>query len=132
MVKFGRSKSEQCAKEIIGFLLNHGLWQDTCIYANGKRFGDYDGKTYHYYYGEEDINPWDCVFVEENINPKNYFEWVGDFLSMSFEGPFYDIVNYNYSSKYCNKYVDEFNAILDKYGYYYELGNAWNLSLYKK
>ena len=124
MIKFLRAKSEQCAKEIIAFLLKHEMWQDTYIYANGKRFSDYDG-NYHY------DNTWDCVFVEEGVNPKNYLEWTGDFLCMTFEGPLYEVLNYYLSFKYCDKLIAEFNAIINKYGYYYELGHAWSLALYK-
>lgn len=133
MVNFGKSKAEKCAKEIIDFLLKYGLWQDTFIYANNRRFGCYDRKKYHYYYndGDDKEAPWDCVFVEEDINPKDYLEWTSDFLCMSFEGPFYNIVNYYYPTKYCDKLLDEFNSIVRKYGYYYELGDAWNLALFK-
>lgn len=134
MVNFGKNKAEQCAKEIISFLLEHGLWQDTFIYANNRRFGCYDGrKNYHYYYndGYDKEAPWDCVFVEEDVHPEDYLDWASDFLSMSFEGPFYDIINYNRSISYCDKVLEEFNSIIHKYGYYYEVGNAWDLSLFK-
>lgn len=120
-----KTKAEKCALEIIEWMMSHNLWIDTCIYVNGKRYSDY-GDDGHYHYD----NTWDCVFCEDNMNPKNYFDWAGDFLSMSFEGDFYDIINYNLSINYCDSYMKEFDAILKKYGKYYELGNAWNLSLY--
>jgi hypothetical protein len=119
-----KTKAERCAFEIINFLIRHHLWQDTSVYVNGKRYGCYDGEHYRY------DNTWDCVFREDNMNPKDYVEYTSDFLTMTFEGPFYDIVNYNYSVKYCDRLLGEFNDILKKYNKYYELGYAWSLSLH--
>lgn len=119
-----RKKNEKCAFEIINFLIRHGLWQDTCVYVNGKRYTCYDGEHHRY------DSTWDCVFREDDKWAKDYMDYYSDFLAMSFEGPFYDVVNYNLSGKYCDKLIDEFNEVLKKYGKYYELGNAWNLALY--
>lgn len=119
-----KTKSERCALEIICWLLRHEMWIDTCIYANGKRFTCYDGE--HYQYG----NTWDCVFVEEDKNPKDYIEFSGDFLTMSFEGPLYDVINYSFSAKLCDKYIEELNDICKKYNKYWEPGYSWSLSLY--
>jgi hypothetical protein len=50
---------------------------------------------------------------------------------MSFEGPFYDVINYYLPApKYCDKLMKEFDEICSKYGKYYELGYAWSLALY--
>ena len=120
-----KTKAEKCAFEIINFLIRHKLWQDTCIYVNGKRYGCYDGEHYRY------DNTWDCVFREDNMNPKDYIEYSSDFLTMSFEGPFYDIVNYYFpSAKYCDKLMKEFDDICKRYGKYHEQGYAWSLALY--
>jgi len=129
MVEFDNNPQGQCAKEIITWLLKHEWWIDTTVYVNGKMYSCCDAQG-HYHYD----NIWDTVFVEENIDPNDYLEYNGDFLSMSFEGPLYDVLNLNYSFgiKTCDKYIEEFNNILNKYNKYYELGNAWNLSLYDK
>lgn len=129
MVQFNNVDSERCAEEIINWLIKNRLWQDTCIYANNRRFSDFDPetRTYHYVLSETD-DSFDCVFADENTDPKEYFTFAGDFLSMSFEGPLYGIFNYYRSN--CDKYINEFNAIIGKYGMHYELGNSWNLSLY--
>lgn len=44
---------------------------------------------------------------------------------MSFEGPLYDVLNYEFGSLAAG-----LDAIFEKYGVYYELGNAWNLTLH--
>lgn len=120
---------EKCAYEIIKLLIDNGLWVDTCVYANGKRWGckDVNGDgRYHY------DNTWDCVFVEENINPKEYFEYTGDFLCLSTESEFYYALNHYYYNDLCDTILKPFNNILDKYGKYYEMGDTWNLALYDK
>lgn len=122
-------KSEKCAKEIIEFLIEHNLWQDTYIYANHKRWGDEDPnekshKRFHY---ENDKDT--SVFVEEREYNDSY---KSDFLTMTFEGPVYEIFNYYLPIRYCDSIIKEFNDIISKYGYYYELGYAWSLALYKK
>ena len=119
-----KTEAEKCALEIINFLMRHEMWQDTSIYVNGKRYGCYDGEHYRY------DNTWDCVFREDNMNPADYVEYNSDFLTMTFEGPFYDVVNYYISAKYCDKILKEFDKIISKYKKYYELGYAWSLALY--
>ena len=119
-----KTKAERCAFEIINFLIRHHMWIDTSVYVNGKRYSCYDGEHYHY------DNTWDCVFREDNIDPKKYIEYTSNFLTMSFEGPFYDAINYNISAKYSDKIMAEFDDICHKYGKYYELGYSWSLALY--
>ena len=62
--------------------------------------------------------------VRENVDPKRYFKYVREpnIFSMSFEGRLYEILNYE------DMFV--FENIFKKYGLYYELGDAWNLSAY--
>ena len=130
------NEAEKCASEIIDFLINKGMWVDTFVYANGKRWGCYDADPTHKYEHNWERyhydNNWDCVFVEENINPKDYFEYTGNFLCLSTEGDFYDILNFYFPMSYCDIILEGFNAILEKYNKYYELGNAWNLALYDR
>jgi hypothetical protein len=121
-----KTKAEKCAEEIINWLLSKGIFDDTFVYVNGKRYGTYDGEG-KYHYGTDS---WDDVYVEDNQNPKNYFEYAGDFLSMSFEGPLYDALNYSWEFEVYEKWAEELANICEKYGKYFELGNAWNLSLY--
>ena len=119
--KLLKTKEEKLAKDIINFLLKHEIFDDTFVYVNGKRYGTYDGEHYHY-----GCNSWDDVYVEDNKDPKDYFEWAGKHLSMSFEGPLYDIVNGYFDIPGTQKLEAEFSDIFHKHGFYYELGNAWN------
>lgn len=119
-------KEEKLAKDIINFLLEHELFDDAFVYVNGKRYGTYDGK--HYYYGS---NSWNDVYVEDNKNPKDYFQYAGDYLSMSFEGPLYDVVNCYFDIPGNQKLEAEFSNIFHKHGFYYELGHSWSLTAVK-
>ena len=103
---------EKLAFEIVELLKKNGLWCDVCIYYNGKRLSD-----------EADGG----VKVETGMDPHDYFDYAGDILSMSFEGPLYRMINDG--PWFCG---GELWELFGKYGLYYELGNAWNLSAYEK
>lgn len=115
-----KTNIEELAQEIIGFLERSGLASDVSIYFNNKVMrnkGKYDD-DYNY------ISKWETT---ENVDPHDYFEYAAydHILSMSFEGPLYDVLNYTFG-----KMEEKFLSIFEKYGLYYELGNAWNLSAY--
>ena len=121
-----KTEAEKCTFEIINFLICRGLWQDTFVYVGNKRYGCYDGKHYHY------DNNWSCVFREDDKKASDYLEYHSNFITMTFEGPFYEIVNYDAPASYCNRVLEEFNNILKKYGTFYEVGYAWSLAIYKQ
>ncbi len=115
---------ELLAKEIQRWLCQNELWMDVSIYYNGKRMsthGEVDGKSVSRHNGEP--------FFEEDKDPRDYFEYVANphVLSMSFEGPLYAVLN-----GYCQgsgRLEKEFSNLLRRWGLYYELGDAWNLTV---
>lgn len=114
---------EELANEILEWLKENSLWVDCRIYFNGMAYStdDRDGS-----YTSGRIND---VHIIKDINPRDYFDYAGDILSMSFEGPLYEVFN-GYAGHISTKLCHEFSSILSEYGLYYELGNAWNLSVY--
>ena len=119
MKKLTRVDIELFAVDIMCYLTENDLDSDVCIYFNNKRIRhEYDWRT---------LNPKPKFIVEENMNPFDYFEYANHqhILSMSFEGPLYDELNYVYGKK-----TEGLEKIFKKYGCYFELGNAWNLSAY--
>lgn len=116
--KLTKELIEQLANEIMAYLEKYHLDSDVCIYFNNKRMkNEYDWRN-------PDKPP--ERIVEENMCPHDYFEYINydHILSMSFEGPLYDSLNYSgYKAEGLCK-------IFEKYGLYWELGNAWNLSAY--
>lgn len=116
------NQREQLATEIFNWLVDNELWVDVCIYFNGKRWSTNNKDCSEFCYNER-------KYFEDEANPMDYFEYVREpnILSMSFEGALYNVLN-GYS--YGNEEV-KFRKIFEKYGLYYELGNAWNLSCYE-
>lgn len=121
--KMTKPQIRKLAKEIRKFLLDHEMWVDTTIYFNGMAYST-DDRCGHYYYND----PEHLIELPDQ-DPKKYFEYVGPYLSMSFEGDFYDVMN-DYLGKYGYDLQEQFVEILRKYDLYYELGNTWNLSVY--
>lgn len=119
-------QADKCAKEIIDFLIKNELWGDINIYTPKGCYSNQDEKG-HYHYEQD----WSAVYYE--AGRENYsVEYRGDgFLVMTFEGALHGVFNYNYSIKYCDEIIEEFNKIIEKYGRYYELGYSWSLALYK-
>jgi len=119
MKKMTKQDIEKLAYEIMGFLTASKLDDGVSIYFNNKRIRhEYDWKN-------PDVEP--KLIIEEDMNPFDYFEYANHdhILSMSFEGPLYHELNYNFGKKY-----DKFQDIFKKYGLYFELGNSWNLSAF--
>ena len=66
--------------------------------------------------------------MEEDIEPQTYFEYVNPdhILSMSFEGIVCEMLYYGERPETRKK----LDAIIERYGLYYEFGNHWNFSCY--
>ena len=145
LTDFKSSKSEQCAKEIIRWIIKHGGWGDTNVYAKtgGKWrcFTNRNPETGHYTYQDSYSYENDkqketkaayekrildtCVFIIEDDDPSRCFEWTGNFVCLSTEGWLYDALNYGNG-----KAEDQLWKICQKYGKYFERGYAWSLALY--
>ncbi len=117
-------QTERLATEIFNWLVDNELWVDVSIYFNGKRWSTTNKDCTEFCYNER-------KYFECEAEPKDYFEYVREpnILSMTFEGALYEVLN-GYVSGWI-KLEKDFNKIFEKYGLYYELGNAWNLSCYE-
>lgn len=105
-------KFEYIAYKILELLLEYDCSTDVVFYFEGKRLIETD-------------KDW---VIEEGYLGSDYTEYANDdTLTMTFEGPFFEVMNYgtNY------ELYDKFDKLLQSFGYYYELGNAWNLALYE-
>lgn len=110
-------RKTEIVKKIEKFIIKHDLHHDVRIYFNDKAWC-YNSK------GEKSV-------IHE-ISATDYLEYgSNDTISMSFEGGLYNVLNFYWNSKHCQKLWDEFKAIFDEYDCFYELGNAWNLSVYE-
>ncbi len=123
-MKLTPERIEELAYEIKEFLIKHEMWIDVRIYFNGKALSTDDGNS-NYAYNDPNVD-----YIIEDVKPNDYFEYVGDnILCMSFEGPFYELLNGYTPYSYYDQIEGEFRNILSKYGLYYELGHPWNLSV---
>lgn len=125
MKKITKADIERLANEIIAFLEAYHIASDVSIYYNGNVVRS---KTqYDWDWGNSEYNAKYTWVKTYDVDPHDYFEYAAydHILSMSFEGGLYDLLNYSGGSK-----MDKFMKIFEKYGLYYELGNAWNLSCY--
>lgn len=112
---------EQLATEVFNWLVDNEMWVDTAIYFNGKCWSTSNQGCTEFCYNQR-------KYFEYEADPRNHFEYVREpnILSMSFEGDLYDVLNDGWG-----KLEEEFRNIFEKYGLYFELGNAWNLSCYE-
>jgi uncharacterized protein YyaL (SSP411 family) len=121
--KLTKPQIRKLAKEIRQFLLDREMWVDVTIYFNGMAYSTSDGQGHYYYNDPEHL-------VElQGQDPKNVCDYVGPYLTMTFEGDFYEVMN-GYKGRYGWTVHDKFVELLRKYGLYYELGNSWNLSVF--
>ena len=122
-------KADNLAHEIYEFLRERELWVDVCIYFNNKRISTcyiHEDGRWEFAYNQK-------YFEQDDMNPLDYFDYVNreHILSMSFEGPLYEVLNGEYG-QVGNTYMKEFYELLERHGLHYELGNAWNLTVYKE
>ena len=119
------NKMELLAIDIYCWCVKKNLWGDNCLYFNGKAYASWSE-----WHGEKGKKIRDKLYEYENKNPKDYFEYANpETLSMSFEGPLYMVLN-AYVSGWV-KLEQQFAKLFEKYGCYYEMGHAWNLSVFK-
>lgn len=119
MKRLTKQDIEKFAYEILDYLTKYDLDSDAAIYYNNKKI------KHEYDWRNPDAPP--QLVVKENMCPLDYFSYVNydHILSMSFEGPLYEVLNYTFGKK-----EEGLRKIFEKYGVYWELGNAWNLSAY--
>lgn len=114
--KMTNAERNNLARDICRWGQRKEILSDSRIYFNGK--------AWNYASGGKKTTLTDIL-------PSEYFEYADDnYVCMTFEGPLYSILNYYTDSSYCNRMIEEFNNILDKHGVWYQLGNAWNCTLY--
>lgn len=119
-------KQMEClAKDIYKWCVKKGLWGNNIIYFDGKAWSSYSE-----WCGVQGKQIAENLYEYEGKNPKDYFEYANpETLSMSFEGPLYEVLN-AYRSGW-TRLEAQFAKLFEKYGMYYEMGYAWSLSAYE-
>ena len=110
-------KKYEIARKIEAWMKKNELQTDSRIYFGNKAWC----------YNSSGVKT-----VIEDIKATDYVEYGNnDTITMSFEGGMYSAMNYWWEQPRMNKLHNEFMDLIGGYGYYHELGNAWNLSLYQ-
>lgn len=120
MKKITKEDIANLANQILNNLLkaeNYGC----CVYYNNNR-----ARIKHCDIDHPEIRMEPHIEIQEGVSPFTFFQYANPdhILSMSFDGSFYNDVNYNGNAP------KWFLQLLNRYGLYYEMGDAWNLSLY--
>lgn len=119
---------KELADAIMKFLKDNDIAVDVSIYVDNKRYSfvyyDFDKKEFfpEPFWKEE----------EGEFFPGTYFSYFAKqhILSMSFEGEFYRIMNVAYEDDEWKDLYNKFRQLLDNMGVWYELGDAWNLTVF--
>lgn len=113
------------AMDIYDWCRKHDCWEDCSIYFNGKAITSW--KEWSSVAGKEIA---EGLYEYEDKNPIDYFEYANpNTLSMSFEGYLNHILN-----AYVEGWIEleeSFMNVFKKHNCYYEMGHAWNLSVYE-
>jgi len=107
-------KAKAMADKVHKWMKKNNLLDMSIIYVGNERW-------LYGYSGEG-------LVIETDINVKDYLQYCNEqTISVVSEGRLYDIWNYQIS----DPLHDEFNELLDEFGFYFERGRAWNASAYE-
>lgn len=119
------SKYEALARDIYKWCQANDLWGDNTIYFDGKAWSN--SKEWG---GVRGVQIAEDLYEYTDKNPRDYFEYVNPkTLSMSFEGSLNHVLN-----AYVPGWItleDAFMKLFAKHDCYYEMGDAWNLTVYE-
>lgn len=118
------NKIELLAKDIYKWCMKKNLWDDNCLYFDGKAWASWSE-----WHGEKGKEIGNRLYEYENKNPRDYFPGGESVFSMSFEGSLNHVLN-AYVPGWV-KLESEFHKLFDKYGLVFELYNSWNGNAYK-
>lgn len=111
-----KRKNKYMADAIKKWMLENEVADDSRIYFNGKCYSSIG-------YGEN--AKYETL---HDIKGSDYTKYANDdTITMTYEGIFHSVIN----SEYGRVMLDSFDRLIESFGYYYELGHSWSLSLYK-
>lgn len=121
-----KKQKENLALDVIAYLMKKDLFYDVTVYADGKAYSS-EANTFGGKSKEIKTKYEKSYYLTNDIDVESQLEYCNpDTVSISFEGPLYDALNYgSYQT------MEDLTVIAKKYGLYPEQGNAWNLSFYK-
>lgn len=138
-IKRTPSNIKKMAEGLIRYLIDRDLFDETRVYYKYKdkwfacqsviydsdiKRGD-DWIEVSHSHGSKSYK-----WYESNIDPNRCFEYNGNYLSMSFEGPLYHAINESWYTG-DDRIETQLRNYFSNYSLYFEQGHAWNFSLYE-
>lgn len=109
-----KMRNLRVTQAISKWLVANDLYGGVHIYFNDRAYSFGDGGK---------------ITRRSGIKGSYYFHYANDdTVSMSFEGPLFTMLNFYHPRS--TELHEQFMNLLDKHGFWFEKGNAWNLSLY--
>ena len=109
-----KMRNLRVTQAISKWLVANDLHGDVHIYFNDRAYSfEADGK----------------ITRRSDVKGSDYFLYANDdTVSVSFEGPLYEVLNFYHPRS--AELHEQFMNLVDEHGFWFEKGNAWNLSLY--
>ena len=110
------NEKEVLVKKICDYLIENKLQDSTLIYYNNIAL------------------KWDCslqkyTVIKKDVKATDCFKYaINEHICMTFEGSLYQLIN---SCEDIEK-LNQFDEFIESLGLSYELGNLWNMVIYKK
>ena len=121
-----QQRNEKLMLDIIRYLQKHDLFYDVLIYINGHRYSSESKNSVEIM--DSGNGPY---YDQGSYDVKDYIEYASPgILTMSFEGPLYEALNYP-ETKAQYAVEDDLQNICAKYKLYFEQGYAWSLAVYE-
>lgn len=124
-------EKEKVVYDLIKLLIKHDMFSDVNIYCNDKRWkSEWDGPGKPedkdcYLLKDKDQKTITPVYVQNDVKAYDYIAFANpNLITMSYEGPLYDALNYGY------KMEKELTKFFEARGLWFEYGYAWSLSVY--
>ena len=109
-----KMRNLRVTQAISKWLVANDLHDDVRIYFNDRAYSFKDD-------GE--------ITRRSDIKGSTYFHYANDdTVSVSFEGPLYEVLNFYHPRS--AELHEQFMNLVDEHGFWFEMGNHWNLSLY--
>lgn len=110
------TEARKCAEEFAKWVTKNNLQTDLSVYVDGKR-----------YHVDEKGN----LIYDIDADPRDYVEYAGDFMTVTTEGPLYNILN-DYDDFLLPGATEELDNLFKKYDKYYDMCYSWALSLFNR
>lgn len=110
------TEARKCAEEFAKWVAKNNLQTDLSIYVDKKRY---------------QVDKKGNLVYDIDADPKDYVEYAGDFMTVTTEGPLYDVLN-DYNEFLLPGVEKELDDMFKKYNKYFDMCYSWAFSLFER